>query len=300
MIDITYGGVISEKTSVALGYFDGLHLGHLGVIRAALSQEGLSPAVFTFNCDTTLPKFKNPEDIISFENKRELLSRVGVRYLYAPDFAEVYELTAEEFISEILVKRLNAGYACCGTNFRFGRNGSGTPGLLADIGEKYGMRAETVSDVCHNGVMISSTHIRELIRDGNIEEANTLLGYELWYRLPVVRGNEIGRRLLSFPTINQIIPPTNVIPRFGVYKSFVQLDGRNYRGVTNIGVKPTIENRRDGGGVIMETHIIDFDEDLYGQNVSVSLCSFIRPERKFPDLEELKKQIAADKDMAMK
>lgn len=300
MIDITYGGVISEKTSVALGYFDGLHLGHLGVIRAALSQEGLSPAVFTFNCDTTLPKFKNPEDIISFENKRELLSRVGVRYLYAPDFAEVYELTAEEFISEILVKRLNAGYACCGTNFRFGRNGSGTPGLLADIGEKYGMRAETVSDVCHNGVMISSTHIRELIRDGNIEEANTLLGYELWYRLPVVRGNEIGRRLLSFPTINQIIPPTNVIPRFGVYKSFVQLDGRNYRGVTNIGVKPTIENRRDGGGVVMETHIIDFDEDLYGQNVSVSLCSFIRPERKFSDLEELKKQIAADKDMAMK
>lgn len=300
MIDITYGGVISEKTSVALGYFDGLHLGHLGVIRAALSQEGLSPAVFTFNCDTTLPKFKNPEDIISFENKRELLSRVGVRYLYAPDFAEVYELTAEEFVSEILVKRLNAGYACCGTNFRFGRNGSGTPRLLADIGEKYGMRAETVSDVCHNGVMISSTHIRELIRDGNIEEANTLLGYELWYRLPVVRGNEIGRRLLSFPTINQIIPPTNVIPRFGVYKSFVQLDGRNYRGVTNIGVKPTIENRRDGGGVVMETHIIDFDEDLYGQNVSVSLCSFIRPERKFSDLEELKKQIAADKDMAMK
>lgn len=300
MIDITYGGVISEKTSVALGYFDGLHLGHLGVIRAALSQEGLSPAVFTFNCDTTLPKFKNPEDIISFENKRELLSRVGVRYLYAPDFAEVYELTAEEFVSEILVKRLNAGYACCGTNFRFGRNGSGTPGLLADIGEKYGMRAETVPDVCHNGVMISSTHIRELIRDGNIEEANTLLGYELWYRLPVVRGNEIGRRLLSFPTINQIIPPTNVIPRFGVYKSFVQLDGRNYRGVTNIGVKPTIENRRDGGGVVMETHIIDFDEDLYGQNVSVSLCSFIRPERKFSDLEELKKQIAADKDMAMK
>ncbi len=279
MIDITYGGVISEKTSVALGYFDGLHLGHLGVIRAALSQEGLSPAVFTFNCDTTLPKFKNPEDIISFENKRELLSRVGVRYLYAPDFAEVYELTAEEFVSEILVKRLNAGYACCGTNFRFGRNGSGTPRLLADIGEKYGMRAETVPDVCHNGVMISSTHIRELIRDGNIEEANTLLGYELWYRLPVVRGNEIGRRLLSFPTINQIIPPTNVIPRFGVYKSFVQLDGRNYRGVTNIGVKPTIENRRDGGGVVMETHIIDFDEDLYGQNVSVSLCSFIRPER---------------------
>lgn len=300
MIDITYGGTIPEKTAVALGYFDGLHLGHLGVIRAALSKEELSPAVFTFNCDTTLPKFKSPEDIISFENKRELLSRVGVSYLYAPDFAEVCGLTAEEFVSEILIKRLNAGYACCGTNFRFGRNGSGTPQLLAEIGGRYGMRAETVPDVCHNGVMISSTHIRELIREGNVEEANTLLGYELWYRLPVVRGNEIGGRLLSFPTINQIIPVTNVIPRFGVYKSFVQLDGRNYRGVTNIGVKPTIESRRDGGGVVMETHIIDFDGDLYGQNVSVSLCSFIRPERKFPNLEELKRQIAADKALAMK
>lgn len=299
MIDITYNGMIPGKTAVALGYFDGLHLGHLGVIRAALSQEGLSSAVFTFNCDTTLPKFKNPEDIISFENKRELLSRVGVNYLYAPDFAEVCGLTAEEFVSEILVKRLNAGYACCGTNFRFGRNGSGTPGLLAEIGARYDMRAETVPDVCHNGVMISSTHIRELIRGGNVEEANTLLRYELWYRLPVVRGNEIGGRLLSFPTINQIIPETNVIPRFGVYKSFVQLDKRNYRGVTNIGVKPTIENRRDGDGVVMETHIIGFDGDLYGQNVSVSLCGFIRPERKFPDLEELKKQIAADKELAM-
>lgn len=295
MIEITNGGVPKQKTAVALGYFDGLHLGHIGVINAALMQRGLKTAVFTFNCDTTLPKFHNPEDIISFANKRELLQRIGVEYLYAPDFADVCGLSAEEFVRDILIGHLNAGFACCGTNFRFGKNGSGTPELLSEIGAKYGMAAMTVPDVCdENGEMISSTHIRELIRSGNVEEANKLLGYELWYRLPVVRGNAIGRTL-DFPTINQIIPPTNIVPRFGVYSSFAEVDGRHYRAVTNIGVKPTVENRRDGSGAVMETHIIGFDGDLYGRHIAVSLCRFIRDERKFADLDELKRQIAADK-----
>lgn len=293
MIDITYGRPAAVKTAVALGYFDGLHLGHMGVINAALSQTGLSSAVFTFNCDTTLPKFTRREDIISFENKRELLGKVGVEYLYAPDFAEVSGLSAQEFVRDILVGRLNAGFACCGTNFRFGKNGSGTPELLEEIGSQYGMRALTVSDVCHNGVMISSTHIRELIRSGEVEQANELLGYELWYRLPVVRGNEIGRTLL-FPTINQLIPDTNVIPRFGVYKSYTEVNGRTYRSITNIGVKPTIDDRRDGTGAVMETHILGYSGFLYGEKIAVSLCRFIRPERRFSGISELKAQIAAD------
>lgn len=297
MIDITYGSPAAERSAVALGYFDGLHLGHIGVISAALSQSGLKSAVFTFNCDTTLPKFARREDIISFENKRELLAKIGVDYLYAPDFAAVSELSAEEFVRDILVGRLNAGFACCGTNFRFGKNGSGTPELLEEIGKKYGMRALTVEDVCHEGVMISSTHIRELIRNGEIEKANELLGYELCYRLPVVWGNQIGKTLL-FPTINQIIPDTNVIPRFGVYKSFTEIDGKFLRSITNIGIKPTIDDRRDGNGAVMETHIIGYDGFLYGQRISVSLCSFIRPEKKFSGIAELKAQIAADIEAA--
>ncbi len=299
MIDITYGVRAAEKTAVALGYFDGLHLGHIGVISAALGQEPLKPAVFTFNCDTTLPKFQEPEDIISFENKKELFEKIGVEYLYAPDFAEVCGFSDEEFITEILVKKLNAGYACCGSNFRFGKNGMGTPEGLREIGEKYGITAETVPDICHNGVMISSTHIRELIREGKITEANELLGYELWYKLEVIHGNEIGKKLLNYPTINQIIPHTNVIPKHGVYKSYVEVQGRNYKGVTNIGVKPTIKNRRDGNGVVMETHIIGFDGNLYGKKISVSLVSFIRPEMKFSDLNGLKAQITADLKAAL-
>lgn len=299
MIDITKGGTAAEKTAVALGYFDGLHLGHVGVIGTAMAQKGLSSAVFTFNCDTTLPKFQRREDIISFENKAELLDEMGVKYIYAPDFAEVCGYTDEEFVRDILVGRLNAGFACCGSSFRFGKGGSGTPERLAEIGAKYGMRAQTVPDICCDGVPISSTHIRELIRSGNIAEANKLLGYDLWYRLPVVRGNEIGRTL-SFPTINQIIPETNVTPRFGVYRSYAEIHGRNYRSVTNIGIKPTVTNRHDGTGAVMETYIMDFSGDLYGEMAAVSLCDFIRPERKFSGLEELKNQIEADKQAAIR
>lgn len=290
MIDITYGAPPSERTAVALGYFDGLHLGHIGVIGAALARRDLKPAVFTFNCDTTLPKFRSPEDIISFENKRELMEKMGVEYICAPDFAEVCTLTDEEFVRELLHKRLNAGFACCGRNFRFGLGGYGTPERLTELGAKYGINVEIVEDVCLDGEMISSTRIRELIRSGEIEEANRLLGYELQFKLPVVPGNKIARTL-SFPTINQIIPKTNVIPRFGVYASFVSVHGRNYRGITNIGIRPTIVN---GGDTVMETHILNFGGELYGEKVAVSLTKFLRPERKFASLDELRENIAKD------
>ncbi|MCM1164563.1 MAG: riboflavin biosynthesis protein RibF [Lachnospiraceae bacterium] len=290
MIDITYGAPPSEKTAVALGYFDGLHLGHMGVIGAALAQRELKPAVFTFNCDTTLPKFRSPEDIISFENKRELLEKMGVEYLCAPDFAEVCTLTDEDFVAELLHKRLNAGFACCGRNFRFGLGGFGTPEKLGEIGKRYGIAVRIVEDVCLDGEMISSTHIRELIRRGELEQANRLLGYELMFKLPVVGGNKLARTM-SFPTINQIIPKTNVIPRFGVYASYVSVHGKNHRGITNIGIRPTVADR---GDTVMETHILNFSGELYGESVAVSLERFLRPERKFAGLDELKEQIVRD------
>jgi len=294
LIDITYGFPPKKKTSIALGYFDGLHLGHIEVIGEAMAHarmQGAASAVFTFNCDTTLPKFQQQEDIISFENKCELLDRMGVDYIFAPDFAEVCGLSAEDFVKEILVKRLNADFACCGGNFRFGRNGSGTPELLTSLAERYGMSGvRIVEDVCLDGEMISSTRIRELIREGDIEEANKLLGYDMWFRLTVVHGNEFGRTM-SFPTINQIIPKTNIIPRFGVYESRVEVNGKKYAGITNIGVRPTVS---DTGETVMETHILGFDGDLYGQKISISLCGFLRPERKFSNIDELKSQISQD------
>lgn len=296
MIDITYGAAPSSKTAVALGYFDGLHQGHMEVIGAALSQKELRPCVFTFNCDTTLPKFQSPEDIISFEDKCELLEKIGVEYIFAPDFAEVHKLSAEEFVRYILKEKINAVYACCGRNFRFGLGGHGTPERLREIGSRYGITLEIVEDICLDGELISSTHIRRLIQQGEIEAANRLLGYELRFRLPVVHGNMIARTM-DYPTINQIIPKTNVVPRFGVYSSRVFIGEQEYRGITNIGIRPTVT---DSGETVMETHILGYSGELYGERIAVSLCGFLRPERKFKDLEELKTQIFKDIKKAQK
>lgn len=296
MIDITYGFPPKEKTAVALGYFDGLHLGHIEVIGEAMAfarlhKLDMASAVFTFNCDTTLPKFQRQEDIISFENKCEMLKRMGVDYIFAPDFAEVCTLTAEDFVKEILVKRLNADFACCGGNFRFGKNGVGTPQLLCELAQKFRMsKVHIVDDVCLDGEMISSTRIRRLLRNGEIEQANRLLGYDMWYRLEVVHGNELGRTM-AFPTINQIIPKTNIVPCLGVYESRVEIGGKKYVGITNIGNRPTVSN---SGETVMETHILDYSGDLYGQNISISLCRFIRPEKRFDSIRELKNQISED------
>ena len=145
-------------------------------------------------------------------------------------------------------------------------------------------------DVCLDGELISSTHIRELIRKGEIEAANRLLGYELMFNMPVVYGNQLGRTI-DFPTINQVIPETNIIPRFGAYKSYVQVHGKHYRGITNIGVRPTVG---DNTKVVMETHIVGFSGNLYGEKIAVSLVKFLREERKFADLNELKKQLKED------
>lgn len=290
MINITYGLPPKEKTAVALGYFDGLHRGHMGVIAAAQAQREMKLCIFTFNCDTTLPKFSSPEDIISFEDKCARFEKIGVEYIYAPDFAMVCNFTDEEFVRDILVRKLNAGFACCGRNFRFGLGGHGTPERLCELGRKYGILVEIVEDVCLDGELISSTEIRDLIRRGSIEQANRLLGYDLSFCLPVVHGNEIARTM-DYPTINQIIPHTNVIPRLGAYASSAEVDGRVFRAITNIGVRPTVT---DSGETVMETHILGYNGDLYGKRVTVSLKKFLRPEKKFKDLSGLKAQIAED------
>ena len=162
--------------------------------------------------------------------------------------------------------------------------------VLEEIGKKYGITVKIAEDVCLDGELISSTHIRELIRKGEIEAANRLLGYELMFNLPVVYGNQLGRTI-DFPTINQVIPETNIIPRFGAYKSYVQVHGKHYRGITNIGVRPTVG---DNTKVVMETHIVGFSGNLYGEKIAVSLVKFLREERKFADLNELKKQLKED------
>lgn len=299
MTDITAKGCKKGKSAVALGFFDGLHLGHIEVIKQALLRSDLLSVIFTFNDKTMLPKFKARENIITYDLKLELLAKVGADHIFAPDFADLRDLSAEEFVDNILVERLNAGFVACGYDFRFAKGGKSTAEELADICRDRGIEPCIVPAVTVDGEPVSSTVIRELIRQGDVERANTLLGYELTYVLEVNEGKKNGRKM-GFPTINQIIPEGMIVPKRGVYKSWTQVRGKNYPSITNIGLKPTIAIDEGEERVTeMETHIIGFEGDLYGLRARVVLREYMREEQKFESMEKLKEQLERDKVHAL-
>lgn len=301
-IDLTGTNAVPENsTAAALGLFDGVHLGHRAVISRAVSlaaeKSGVDSAVFTFETDTVTSKGNGGvECLITKDIKKEILSGLGVKYIYSPDFMNFKDLSAEEFIELVLCDKLSAKYVVCGEDFRFGRKAAGDAELLERLCRKRGIETVVVPPVRgENGERISSTAVRELIKSGRIAEANRMLGCRYFMRLPVAYGNRIGRTI-HFPTINQYLPVKQIIPRFGVYASLAEINGRVCRGVTNIGIKPTV------GGVsspLAETYIMDFSGDLYGENVKLSLVDFIRPEVKFDSIEELKEQIEKDVKKAL-
>lgn len=279
-----------------MGLFDGVHYGHRTVIRYAIDiaerYQGIDPAVFTFETDTVTSKGDNGvEWLLSRELKREVIAGLGVKYIYSPEFMNFKNLTSEEFVELVLCDKLDAAYVICGEDFRFGRYASGDVNELDRLCRKRGIRVNVVPPVIEEqGVRISSTMIRGLIKEGKIEEANQLLGYHFMMKMPVAYGHQIGRTM-NFPTINQYFPKRQIIPRFGVYASKVEYGGRVYRGITNIGVKPTVHNT---DAPLAETYIVGYDGDLYGETVKISLISFIRPEVKFDSLEQLAAQIQKD------
>ena len=287
------GQGINKPSAVALGFFDGLHLGHIEVVKRTLLKDGLCPVVFTFNDKTLLPKFKNSKGhcIITHEHKMEIFEKIGVEYIFAPDFNDIKDYSARDFVEKILKNLLSASFVVCGYDFRFGKGGEGNPETLKALCSELGIACEVVPAVSIDGETVSSTVIREKIRKGDVAGANHCLGYELSYNLPVLKGKQIGRTM-GFPTINQEIPDYMVKPKNGVYKSWTIAEGRTYRSITNIGVKPTVNYT---GKALMETHIIGYEGDLYGQNVKVALRDFMREEQKFDSLEQLKAQLTADK-----
>lgn len=283
-----------KKTAVALGLFDGVHLGHRAVIDAALAQRenGLTATVFTFEPECVLRKSGGSSGYIYTRTEKEILLReqIGVGDIVSPLFEQLCSLSGEKFTRGVLSGQLNAAYVCCGDDFRFGRNAACGARELTDYGRRYGFAVEVVSPVEYGGSAVSSSRIRELLQSGDITAANELLGSAYFINATVTDGNHIGRTI-DFPTINQEFAEGQLVPRYGVYSTHANVGGRVLPSVTNVGVKPTV------GGVdrpLAETHIIGYSGDLYGKNVDVCFSGFIRPERKFGSLDELKAQIAAD------
>ncbi len=286
------------RGAVALGFFDGLQIGHAAVVSRTLSyqQEGLCPCVFTFTMDGGHPAAKSSANALTTERQKEqLLESWGVRLVLCPDFSEFHAMEPESFVDEILVRRLNANAACCGEDFRFGKKAAGDVGQLAALCQARGIRLDVVPPVTFEGERVSSTRIRSLLGEGRVADANRMLGRAFGYDFTVVRGKQLGRKLDS-PTINQRLPDGFVPLRHGVYASVSFAGGAWHPSVTNIGLRPTVE---DTTAVNSETYICGFSGDLYGARVEVRLLAFLRPEQRFPSVEALRARIHADAEASV-
>lgn len=274
-------------SALALGFFDGVHRGHAAVVGAAAQaarEGGLRAAAVTFA--------DNPRGVgllMQPEQKRAALAALGVELLVELRFELVKDMTPEAFVRDILIGGLHARAVFCGFNYRFGRGASGDAGMLRTLCAQHGASVSTLPPVCSGGEPVSSTRIRGLLERGEVEAAAVLLGRPFGIEGDVVHGRQIGRTL-GTPTINQYPFSQMAGLREGVYASAAFVRGEWMPSVTNIGSNPTVGGVR----VVWETYIPDFSGDLYGHSVRVALRRFLRDERKFASLDELREQMRED------
>lgn len=291
---------IEEPTAVTIGKFDGRHKGHQKLLREMLcfkERQGLKAAVFTFDMAPSGVMRGQVQTVITTnQERRNKMAKVGIDYLVEYPFdQETAHMRPEDFVSEVLVRQMHAKAVVVGTDCSFGYKGKGNVQLLKEMSKSCGFEAVIIEKEQDDHRDISSTYVREELDLGNIEKANELLGEPYAIHGVVVHGNHIGGTVLGFPTANILPPPEKHLPPFGVYVSQVLVDGRLYRGVTNIGKKPTIAGESLVG---VETFIMGLEENLYGKEIEVQLLNFERPEQKFASLKELKDRIEKDKEYA--
>ncbi|MBQ6361416.1 MAG: riboflavin biosynthesis protein RibF [Lachnospiraceae bacterium] len=286
-------------SSAVIGKFDGMHLGHRKLITRAVKEKrpGMQTVVFTFSnpvadvvsCDA------GRGQLVTSAERKELAEAFGADVLVEYPFDEnTRHMTAEDFYENILQKALHAESIAAGPDCAFGYQRKGNLEFLKRMEKEGGIHVVPVEKAQYLHEDISSTRIKQELRAGNMEAVNAMLGYEYGFRSEVVHGRHLGHSL-GFPTINQIPSPGKALPPFGVYAARVTVKDRSFAGVANVGIKPTVTS--EGPGV--ETHIIGFNEDVYGEEADVRLLAFIRPERRFADLAALSAQIAADREAVL-
>lgn len=285
---------LHRPSAVAIGKFDGLHRGHQSLLRRVLEQKekGLEAVVFTF--DPSPATFFSGADLPGLttkSEKRRLFKELGIDVLIEfPLNEETASMEPERFIKEVLAEEMKTAYIAAGKDLSFGKAGKGDAALLGKMAKKYGYQTEIIEKVCEEGVVISSSYVREVIGRGEMEKAERLIGEAYSVSGIVTHGKKLGRKL-GMPTVNLLPEKEKLLPPYGVYFSEVSVGERIYKGITNIGCKPTVNEVSQAG---VETYLYDFAQDIYGKEITVRLFSFHRPERKFESLEALKTQMAAD------
>ena len=283
---------------VALGYFDGVHVGHRLVLAHAVERAcalGCGSAVFTFSPPEG--RAVKGKAILTPGEKLRRIAALGIGHYICPPFEAFCALSPEEFVRDVLIERLGARAVFCGENFTFGRGRAGDAETLRRLCARHGVAMESLPLTERDGAPGSSSRIRACLTEGDVETANALLGEAYGIDLPVRHGKRLGTAL-GFPTINQVSPDGMLLPRQGVYVTRVLLNGRWLPGATGLGTRPSVES--GGAGVTCETFIPDFSGDIYGDTVRVRFCRFLWPTQKFGSLEELAAMVrrAADASRA--
>ncbi len=270
---------------MALGFFDGVHIGHQAVIRAAVEdarQNGRQAAVFTFRLP--LGSAMKGGRIQTDAEKHRVMEGLGVEHYMEPAFEDFRGETPEEFVDRILAGMFRAKAVFCGENFTFGKKAAGNVDTLRQLCAERGIRVEVVPMARYAGEFVSSTRIRAALQAGDIPAVNAMLGRPYRIDFPVEHGKGLGRTL-GFPTINQIYPEGYMLPKFGIYITRVRVNGAWYAGATGFGTRPTVN--QSGEGPTCETFIPCFEGQLYGQAPVLEFYEYIAPSRKFDSLEAL-------------
>lgn len=295
IIEQTLDFQLNTVSAVAIGKFDGIHRGHKCLLGKILEQKkyGKRAVVLTFEPSPyTLFSGKQEMELTTREEKRTYFEQMGVDVLI--EFPMTFETAAmppEEFVKEILCQKMKAAYIAAGIDVSFGDRGKGDMKLLQKLSESYGYDLDIIEKVrAADGREISSTLVREQIRQGEMEQVWELLGEPYFLTGKVMHGKKLGRTI-GMPTVNLIPREEKLLPPNGVYFSEVQYGDNIYKSITNIGCKPTVNEEMVIG---VESFLYDFAQDIYGQTITVRLFSFKRPEMKFRNIEELKQQMAAD------
>ncbi|MDR0879322.1 MAG: bifunctional riboflavin kinase/FAD synthetase [Clostridioides sp.] len=283
-----------EHSAVTLGNFDGVHKGHQVLIYKTVNiakTNGIKSVVFTFeNHPANYFKPGSLKNIMNNEEKLKIFESMGVDVVVMVPFDKyMTTVDAEEFVKEVLVSKLHTNFIVVGHDFNFAKNKTGNSKLLKSLEDKYKFDVDVVSQVLIGDIRVSSSYIRELISNGEVDKIQNFLGKNYTMSGEVVHAKEIGRTI-GFPTANIKIDENILCPKIGIYASRVLLDDEFFFGATNVGFNPTVS----GKNLSIETHILDFDRDIYGKVIEVEFLEKIRNEIKFDSLNDLKEQLKID------
>ncbi len=284
---------LENKSAVALGKFDGIHLGHRRLLERVLEQksQGLRTVVFTF--DTSAASFFGGEtkELSTREEKRAVFSRLGIDVLIEfPLNRGTAATEPAEFVARYLAEQMQTAYLCAGPDISFGKGGAGDYKLLSEYAGTCGYQVELIDKVRVDGEEVSSTRVRQAVREGDMEKVSAMLGAPYCVSGKVVHGRQLGRKL-GMPTANILPDVRKLLPPNGVYYSRARLGDAVYRGISNVGCKPTVSDEKIMG---VETYLYDFSGEVYDRDMTVELLAFRRAERTFESVEALRRQIEAD------